>query len=236
MNSAPAWPGGIPFVQLQTFDMSKLSKRHFWEWFKRNNKEYLDLHSKTKKEAAYWLSELNAHLRAYYKFFEYSVSLPDNGKGLPKLTITVNGRAMHFKKVDVFVASAPDIPGWQIGALEDQMPMDFLLEKQIENLNIHPAEFFFSFTSDDPDNTSLNIYHPLCSPHNEGQYLQLAYPAIYNLLGERAYGSDIDRLEMANLSAADKENVHPLEELPIHLALRKPAMVVGPNGTLQGMD
>jgi hypothetical protein len=38
------------------------------------------------------------------------------------------------------------------------------------------------------------------------------------------------------LSEADKDNVHPLEELPIHISLRKPAMVVGPNGTLQGMD
>jgi hypothetical protein len=216
--------------------MSKLSKRHFWEWFKRNNKEYLDLNNKSKKEATYWLNELNTHLRAYYKFFEYSVSLPNDGKGLPKLTVTVNGRAMHFKKVDDFVATAPEIPGWQIGALEDPMPIDFLMEKHIESTGIHPGEFFFSFASDDPDDTSLIMYHPLCSPHNVTNYLQVAYPAVYNLLGERTYGLEINHIGMENLSEADPDDVYPLEELPIHIALRKPTMVVGPNGTLQGMD
>jgi hypothetical protein len=44
--------------------MSKLSKRHFWEWFKRHNQEYLLLNHKSKKEAVYWLRELDAHLRA----------------------------------------------------------------------------------------------------------------------------------------------------------------------------
>ncbi len=44
--------------------MSKLSKRHFWEWFKRHQHEYLVLDKKPKKEVAYWLRELNAHLRA----------------------------------------------------------------------------------------------------------------------------------------------------------------------------
>ncbi len=71
--------------------MSKLSKRHFWEWFKRNNKEYLELNNKTKKESAYWLREMTAHLRAYFKFYEYSLALPDNGTA--KLTISVNGKS-----------------------------------------------------------------------------------------------------------------------------------------------
>ncbi|MBO9204772.1 MULTISPECIES: hypothetical protein [Niastella] len=213
--------------------MSKLSKRHFWEWFKRNNKEYLDLNNKTKKEATYWLNELNAHLRAYYKFFEYRISLPD--KGIPNLTITVSGKAMHFKKVDLFVATAPEIAGWQISALEDPMPIEFLLEKHMESTGIHPAEFSFSFASEDPEDTNVIIYHPLCTPQNEGPYLQLAYAAVYNLVGERAFGLDIGQLEMSNLSTADPDDVYPLEELLIHISLRKPAMVVGPNGTLEGL-
>ena len=210
--------------------MSKLLKRHFWEWFKRHHKEYLELDKKSKKEATYWLRELNAHLRAYYKFFEFSLTLPD--KGTARLSITVSGKAMHFKKVEALVALAPEIQGWSIHALEDPMPVDFLLEKQMEEAGIHPTECSFSFASDDPDDTNIIVYHPLCSIENERLFLQLAYAAVYNLLGERSFGLDLGQLEMANLSSADPNEIHKLEELPILISLRKPAMVIDHNGTL----
>lgn len=138
--------------------MSKLSKQHFWEWFKRNNKEYVELQHKSKKEATYWLHEMNAHLRAYFKFFEFRLTLPNNG--IPNLTITVNGKAQHFKKVEKFVATAPDLNGWSISALEGPMPIDFLLEKQIEDTGVHPSEFCFCFEDKDSDHPDVIIYHP----------------------------------------------------------------------------
>src|SRR5689334_2529912 len=122
--------------------MSKLSKRHFWEWFEKHNQEYLELNKKTKKEANYWLNELNTHLRAYYKFFGFSLALKDKQPGT--LTITVHGKSMHFRKVDSFVAMAPEIPGWRINALNEPMPIDFGLEKEIEVAGVHPEEFYFS--------------------------------------------------------------------------------------------
>jgi hypothetical protein len=213
--------------------MSKLSKRHFWDWFKRNSKEYLDLNNKNKKEAAYWLREMTAHLRAYFKFFEYSLTLPDNGTA--RLTISVSGKAMHFKKVESFVSTAPDIPGWVILALEDPMPIDFLLEKQIADAGIEPGEFSFSFASDDVDD-SIIVYHPLCTNENEVHFLQLAYGAVYNLLGERSFGLDIKLLEMANLSNADPDDVHPLSALPVHIGSRRSSIVVDGNGSLQSIQ
>jgi hypothetical protein len=213
--------------------MSKLPKRHFWEWFKRHQKEYLELDKKSKKEAAYWLRELDAHLRAYFKFFGFSLSLPDNGPA--RLTITVNGKAMHFKKVDALVATAPEIPDWSISALEGPMPVDFLLEKQMEDAGFHPGEFYFSFASNDPEETDIIVYHPLCTEDNTRHFLQLAYAAIYNLLGERSFGMDIGQLEMANLSCADSEDVHQLSALPTQVGLRRSAMVIDHNGTLLSM-
>jgi hypothetical protein len=228
---SPGSPEWDPiFEQLQTNCMSKLSKRHFWEWFKRNNKEYLELNNKSKKEAAYWLAEMNTHLRAYFKFFEYSLALPD--KGDAKLTISVNGKTIHFKKVESFVATAPEIPGWNIIALEEPMPIDFILEKQMANAGIEPGEFSFSFVSDDADAAHIMIYHPLCTPANERHFLELAYGAVYNLLGERSFGIDISLLEMANMSDANVDEVYPLEELPIHIGSRKSSIVVDQNGSL----
>lgn len=211
--------------------MSKLPKRHFWEWFKRHHKEYLELNKKSKREAAYWLHELNAHLRAYFKFFGFSLALADD-KGTASLTITVNGKAMHFKKVDAFVATAPELPGWNFYALEAPMPIDYLLEKQIEDAGIHPGELYFSFGGNDLEDSTIVVYHPLCTEYNKRFILQLANVAIYNLLGERSFGLDIDCLEVENLSCADPDDVHRLESLPTHIGLRRSPMVVDHNGAL----
>lgn len=213
--------------------MSKLSKNHFWEWFKRNNKEYLELKKKTKKEADYWLNELTAHLRVYLRYFGFSVTLPENG--IAQLTITVNGKVMYFEKAEAFVAKAPEIPGWTIKALEDPMPIDSLLEKEIMAAGIDPTEFSFSFSSDDPDDLDIIIYHPLCTTENLRPFMNLAYGAVYNLLGEHSFGLDLGILEMVNLSEADLDDVCPLEELPIHLGSRRSSMVVDNNGTLLGI-
>lgn len=213
--------------------MSKLSKRHFWEWFKRHDKEYLELNKKSKKEADYWLSELTAHLRVYFRYFGFSLSFPDNGP--TRLTITVNGKAKHFKKVETFVAKAPELPGWTITALEDPMPVDFLLEKEINRAGIHPDEFYFSFASNDPEDTDIIVYHPLSTEDNERFILPLAYAAVYNLLGERSFGMDIDRVEVENLSCADLNDVHQLPALPAHIGKRQSAIVVDQNGTLMSM-
>jgi len=210
--------------------MSKLPKNHFWEWFNRNNKEYLELKKKTKKEAGYWMNELTAHLRVCFRYFGFSITLPDNGPA--KLTVTVNGREVYFEKVEAFVGKAPEIPGWMIAALEEPMPVDFMLEKQIDKAGIHPSEFSFSFASYEPADTDIIVYHPLCTEENNRQFLLLAYDALYNLLGERSYGADLGRVEMANLSGADQSEVYQLEELPTHISLRRPAMVIDHNGTL----
>jgi hypothetical protein len=207
--------------------MSRLSKNHFWEWFKRNNKEYLEIKKKTKKEADYWLNELTAHLRVYLRYFGFSITLPENGPAI--LTITVNGKAMYFERAEAFVAKAPEIPGWTVKALEDPMPIDSLLEKEVKAAGIDPTEFSFSFTSDDLE---IIIFHPLCTRENLRSFMDLAYKAVYNLLGERSFGLDLGILEIANLSEADLDDCYPLEELPIHLGSRRSSIVVDNNGSL----
>ena len=210
--------------------MSKLSKRHFWEWFERNNTEYASLNKKTKKEVNYWLNELKAHLRAYFKFLGCSLAI-DN-KGISTLIITVNGKAQHFEKVDAFVATAPEIPGWRINALEDPMPIDFSLEKEIKMAGIHPAEMSFSFADDDTESGCITIYHPLLTKENSRDFWRLAHAAVYNLLGERSFGLDIYELDITNLSASGDEVLRNIEELPLFMGIGKSSMIVDDEGKL----
>ena len=188
--------------------MVPLSKRHFWEWFKRHNQEFLDIKTKSKKEATYWLNELNTHLRAYFKCFAYAIEWPPLQPA--RLIITVQGNARHFKKADALVAKAPAIPGWTIHSLEAPRPIDFLLEPLIMKSNIDPREFYFSLE----DDGTLMVYHPLLTDENEDLVGELANRAVYNLLGERSFGNDIREIEVVNLSEAFGEDLKELEELP----------------------
>jgi len=212
--------------------MYKLSKRHFWEWFKRYNAEYLFLKDKSNKEARFWISELNAHLRAYYKFFRFGIQWE---KGQPTiLTISVHGKAAHFKKADDLVAMAPQIPGWKIVSLDQPRDMDLHLEDVIREISIDPHEFRYSLDNH-PHNPTITVYHPLYTPENDPLIYQLAHGAVYNLLGERSFGIDIGEIEVANLSSANIDELEDLEALPDQIGLRSSGIMVDEDGNLVSM-
>jgi len=213
--------------------MIKLRKRHFWDWFKLHHHEYLELNKKTKKEAAYWLDELTAHFRAYFKFFEYRLTWQD--EQACTLTVSVDGKAVHFKKVDAFVALAPSIPGWEFNSLEDPEPLNLFLEEELENLGMDPEELFFSLEYDDPEQPTIIVYHPLCTEVNNGSFLRLAKRAVYNVLGERSFGTDVGNVEVANLSRAESGSLQKMEALPACIGKIRSSMTVDGNGKLLNM-
>jgi hypothetical protein len=209
--------------------MSKLPKKHFWDWFKRHNAEYLSLKDKSNKEAQFWINELNAHLRAYYKFFHFGLQW---GKGQPTiLTISVHGKAMHFKKADDLVSKAPEIPGWKIVSLDQPRPMGLLLEEVIMEAGIDPHEFSFSLDGHSP-NPTVTVYHPLYTTENDHLFYRLAHGAVYNLLGERSFGNDIGEIEVTNLSFAETDEIAELEALPEKIGLQNSGVVVDEEGNL----
>jgi hypothetical protein len=101
---------------------------------------------------------------------------------------------------------------------------------------IDPRELCFSFINDDPNNTGIIVYHPLLTKQNQDLIYQLAEGAIYNLLGERSFGTDIRWIDVANLSVADGDNVEGLEELPASIGRRRSAVIVDSKGNLLSPD
>lgn len=209
--------------------MNKISKQHFWTWFSRHQCELLALSQKPKKEIAFWLNELSTHLRALHKFLGYTLEwLPENKM---KFTFSVNGRARQFAQVESLVNLAPQIKGWIFRALEGPRPVHFLLENEILKAGVDPEEFKFAFADND-EFTGIIVYHPLCTTSNSKQMCRLATGVVFNLLGERTFGEDIDYVDVDNLSCADPTGLADLESLPAALALRQSLAFVDPEGYL----
>lgn len=211
--------------------MSKLSKRHFWEWFKRNNTTYLDLHNRSKKEATYWINELNTHLRAYGRFYSFVLSVSNQNTGT--LTISVDGKPHHFKKADALVALAPDIPAWTILSLEAPMSLNPEMEKLLADAGIGLDELYFSFVGNRDEYNSIIVYHTLCTDDSRYLFYQIAHAVVYNMLGERSFGIDISNIDVANVSETNGAELLKLEELPSHIITQQPLFVVDETGVLK---
>ncbi|MBW0177568.1 hypothetical protein [Sediminibacterium sp.] len=211
--------------------MSKLSKRHFWKWFQRNNTTYLDLHNSSKKEAAYWINELNTHLRAYGRFYSFVLSVSNQHTGT--LTISVDGKPHYFKKADTLVALAPDIPAWTIISLEAPMSVDPEMEMLLADAGIGLDELYFSFAGNADEYNSIIVYHTLCNDDTYDLFYRIAHAVVYNLLGERSFGVDIADIDVANLSEADGAELWKLEELPSRIITRQSLFVVTETGMLK---
>lgn len=211
--------------------MSKLSKRHFWEWFKRNNTSFLDLHNMSKKEAAYWINELNTHLRAYGRFYSFLLRVSEQDKGT--LTITVDGKPNHFKKADALVALAPEIPNWAIHSLEAPMYPNPEMEMMLEDAGVNTDDLYFSFVGNRDEYNSIIVYHTLCNDDSRYLFYRIAHAVIYNMLGERSFGNDISEIDVANLSEANGAELWKLEELPSRIITQQPLFVVDETGVLK---
>lgn len=211
--------------------MSKLSKRHFWEWFKRNNTTYLDLHKRSKKEAAYWINELNTHLRAYGRFYSFVLSVSNQDTGT--LTISVDGKPHHFKKADALVALAPEIPAWTFISLEAPMSLNPEMEMLLADAGISLDELYFSFVGNTAEYNSIVVYHTLCNDDSNQLFYNIAHAVVYNMLGERSFGVDITDIDVANLSEANGAELWKLEELPSRIITRQSLFVVTETGMLK---
>jgi hypothetical protein len=137
-----------------------------------------------------------------------------------------------YRVAEDLVDKASQIPGWNFVALEDPKPIDFFLERDIEDTGIDPRELCFSFAGKNLPHTWLIVYHPICTPENEHRIYQLAKAAVYNLLGERSFGMDIRGLEVANLSEADPDEVERLEALRDCIGRRRSGVIVDGQGNL----
>ena len=210
---------------------NRLSKQHFWEWFKRHNKEYLQLSKKSQKEGNYMLNEMKAHLRAHGRYMKFSlVWAVDGSFGI--LTITSLGKSRFFERIEEFVAKAPQIPNWEIRALEPPENPCFLIEERFGDTGIDVDEL--RFIKGEEDSNIFVVYHPLYTEEQDDAFRQVAIAATYNVLGERLYGLNFDCVEVENLSRVPKKGqLLRLEELPALLGNKHSFWVVDDEGNIK---
>jgi hypothetical protein len=213
-----------------------LVKSHFWTWFEQNNKEFLQLHRKKKKDAKYWMNELSVHIRAYCKKLGCQINYNPR-KRTGQLIITAGGDGRYFHRADDLVAKAPEIPRWEIYSLIPPQPLDVEIVELFRQIGVDPLNLWFKPLgyNDRWNRPGIVVYSDMYNDELSGAEFESAISAmIVNVLGERSASQDIGDIVLANLSEADNRSaLAPLEELTAFVGRSNSVFEVNEEGLIR---
>lgn len=207
--------------------MKYAQSKHFWTWFKRNEKKLQRMPNMDADEREYWLREIATHMRAYTKRLFFEVFF-DRNRG-SRFIITPYGNPKYFRMAETMARKAPPMDNWEIIALQPPGLLGELLEAGYGRTGIDLNNLWFTTPLERAANgrIMLKIYAELFrEPTGE---MEIALEAvIYEILGEKVIGleiGDIELIALWELSEKQKESLVSIGELPAWVSGRDTSSV-----------
>jgi hypothetical protein len=220
----------LPFKKpLNQIFMASLSINHFWEWFKKHHHEFLEPDTKSKDDIDYWTKELDTLLHKYHKSLNFIIEWENE---MATLTISAGGNRKFFKQVDDLIDEAPEIPGWMYNALMPPGRIDYVVDNLTKAADVDPKEFRFSFLKPKNNRAELVVFHPSYTPENDIPIFELVDQIVFNMLGERSFGYNINTIDVTHISNSEPDKLEKLEILPV---LFNAGLMVSSDGSLVRM-
>jgi hypothetical protein len=139
---------------------------HFWDWFRGNGDRLRDMmygRDEAAREAA------SAELREAVEEVQPGLILefgPTPDAGPRPLIVSADGRPERVDPVKDFVASAPELPGWEVVAFRRRLPIGDSLEIVLGGETVGPGDIWFQVSGDD-DGLNLTLHVRGLTPKNE---------------------------------------------------------------------
>lgn len=188
----------------------------FWEWFRKNNKRYLNLDAiEDEKEKERLLDEFLLHLHQYCDRLFFQIGGDVNGKR--ELIISAEGDKNHFNEVEKLVMEAPELEYWEIIAFKPARNVDFVTKTG--DIEIATSKVYFLPQKNENENgLGLRLYIKNYDSKKDLQYLEAAYQILDNILGEKVCGENIRYVEIAKLLPNhSKQDLFELHDLPEYI-------------------
>ena len=116
------------------------------------------------------------------------------------MIVTVHGQAEHFKAVDDFIASAPQIDGWKFVALKKPLSLDADVEIQSGSAKLKVGDWRYAKTKNTEGSFDFVIYVPnKVSDDSEG-FDRLFTRLTMDFLGERFASSAVGEVTVRQLT------------------------------------
>jgi hypothetical protein len=174
---------------------SKDKVKEFWNWFARNNHQYLFLSDVDDDEKNAMMEKFLERLHQYCEHLYFEIGAhPKDDK--VDLIITADGIIEYFEKVEELVDAAPDIPGWQI--LKFRQPHGPGFTADYGDKVFDPEEIIFIplYNEDMPDAIAIRVCYPDYAEDEKNTFISGTYITLDSLIGEKSAVMDIDYLDV----------------------------------------
>lgn len=210
----------------------------FWEWFQKHLEKFKYPSRLSAKDYAYWNGELCSTLQSYSISTLFADVISDEPNNQARVIISAHGDARYFEMVELFVAGAPDMEGWEVVAFYPPMPAVDCIRHNYPSVTTTPDEIFFSPLQLGQVNGmyNLELYIDEKIPIT-WEVRGAASQIMYNLLGEKTGGLYIRKVSVSSLEAVLpglRQSLLPMTQLSQYIQLdKRSVLVVNPVGKIK---
>jgi hypothetical protein len=198
------------------------SYHKFWDWFLQHEKEFFailrqkdseDVNESFFDKMSARLDEIKAD--CYY----FLAGMLDEHTA--ELIFSAEGNIVNFVFIEELVACAPALEGWRFTALKPAMNMEeFHIEMQGQVFNKDKLSFYADCDERYPDETNIVVLHDGLNKKNSQEITRGVNIFLDCCLGERAFATGIDTLEVVGKPRRGKR-ASPIGELGAFLSRRQ---------------
>jgi len=193
-----------------------MTAQEFWNWFEKNNAQYLFLNVVDGQEKERLMDELLDVLHEYCSelFFEIG-GFPEDRQ---ELIVTAQGDIDYFDNVEELINQAPKIKNWTFIAFKPAMGFEFKLK--YKEITFDPGKMWFIplESEGNPKHLGIRIGFSDFDESQKGDFLHGTFLLLDNALGEKRAVSDIHYLEVVPLPAdPEDEGFMELTELSAYM-------------------
>lgn len=191
----------------------------FWDWFKKNEKNFHKAVKKGSNIHKDFLNLISPKLDELKEGFYYLSGMYDDQTA--ELIITADGNIKNIAFIEELIESSPKIPGWKFTAFKPALNIKDVSIKMDEYLFDNKNLFFYSNDYQEyPDEIDISIVHLDYNEKNKDLITNGTYIFLDNYLGEMDFINNIDTIRVISKDKADKELI-PIEKLKSFLKWRQ---------------
>lgn len=179
-----------------------MQEEKFWQWFAKHQAEYLHLDDLDNQQKDLLLAQLLKQLHEYCNNLYFQIG-GNPAKGRRELVISAEGNVEYFNVVKKLVEAAPKLNNWRIIPFKQPMGTDFITE--YEGLELDPKKMWFLPLNNEhnPQMIGLRICVDNYDSEDPDKFKRGVYQVLDGILGEKATATEIDYLDVDDLSNYD---------------------------------
>ena len=205
----------------------------FWNWFRRNEKEFFKIVKDHEKVDDNFLSKLTPLLRQLGDDFYCVTGMIDDNTA--ELIISTDGIIKEFVFAEEFIAAAPVITRWKFTALKPSTDIDTMgIEMDGHEFNSSNISFYSNDHDEYPDEIDITLVHKDFTEENKETVTSGCLIYLDNLLGEYNTATMVDVVQVAG--PEEGLELIPVEKLQGYLIWRQKEFVEKYEGVRYGTE